>query len=227
MTLEDLVRDALLEADRRPLPPPDVPALARRLDRHDRLVVVRRCAVAGAGLTAAVVAGLLTVGDARGETVDVRPADAPVEASTTTTTTSAPTTSTTPPTTAATTTPTPPTSPEPATPTPVTAAPTPPAAPPAADEPAPHEPAPPVGWSAHAAWGSCNLDPPYDEYSGTAAPGTAVSVSSPYGSGTTTADAEGHWYVKVEFPGAPLGETFEVTVSSAQGSATFGFTRTA
>lgn len=227
MTLEDLVRDALVEADRRPLPPPDVSALVRRLARHDRLVVVRRCAVAGAGLTAAVVAGLLAVGDARGETVDVRPAEAPVEAPATTTTTAAPTTTTAPPPTAATTTTAPPApTPEPPAATPVTAAPAPSAAPPAA-EPAPHEPAPPVGWSANAAWGSCDLDPPYDEYSGTAAPGTTVSVSSPYGSGTTTADADGHWYVKVEFPGAPLGETFAVTVSSAQGSATFDFTRTA
>lgn len=223
MTIEDVLRDALCEADRRPVAPPDVAGLARRLARHDRMVVTRRIAVAGGGLAAAVAVAVGTVGDARGETVDVRPADAPpvtedAPATTTTTTTTAAPATTAPPVPIATAPAPPPAA------TPVTAAPAPPAT--TAPAPAP-EPAPTVAWSAQATWGSCDLDPPYDEYHGTAEPGTVVSVTSPYGSGSTTAGADGHWYVKVEFPGAPVGETFGVNVSSAQGSATFEFTRTA
>ena len=90
-------------------------------------------------------------------------------------------------------------------------------------------PAPPadaVGFSASAAFGSCSEDPPYDVYSGTASPGTWVAISSAFGGGSAQADEHGHWEAKVVFSGAPLNETFSVTVSSAQGSDTFSFTHT-
>ena len=48
-------------------------------------------------------------------------------------------------------------------------------------DPPTHPPAPPadvVGFSAGAAYGSCSEDPPYDVYSGTASPGTTVTISS-------------------------------------------------
>ncbi len=95
----------------------------------------------------------------------------------------------------------------------------PPAAPPA-------PPADAVGFSASAAFGSCSEDPPYDVYSGTASPGTTVTISSAFGGGSAQADEHGHWEAKVVFSGAPLNETFSVTVSSAQGSDTFSFTHT-
>jgi hypothetical protein len=94
--------------------------------------------------------------------------------------------------------------------------PPPPATPPAAS----------VDFSASAAFGSCADDPPFDVYSGSANPGSTVTISSPFGGGTARADEHGYWEETVHFQGAPLNETFSVTVSSAQGSATFDFTHT-
>jgi hypothetical protein len=99
-----------------------------------------------------------------------------------------------------------------------------PPAQPTAQPPTP--PAAVVGFTASAAYGSCSEDPPYDLYSGTAGPGTTVTISSAFGGGSTQADEHGHWEEKVVFGGAPLNETFSVTVSSAQGSAAFDFTHT-
>lgn len=76
-------------------------------------------------------------------------------------------------------------------------------------------------------YGSCGEAVPYDVFYGTAKPGTTISVTSPYGSGSTTATEHGEWKVKVEFPGAPAGETFTVTVSASTGeSKTFTFLNT-
>jgi len=69
-------------------------------------------------------------------------------------------------------------------------------------------------FTAHATFGECELDPPYDEYYGTAAPGTTILVLSEYGSGSTVANEKGEWWVKVEFPGAPYGKTFAVKVKN-------------
>ena len=66
-----------------------------------------------------------------------------------------------------------------------------------------------VGFAASAAYGSCSEDPPYDIYSGTAEPGTRISITSLYGSGTATADEHGHWEKKVVFAGSPLDEAFD------------------
>ncbi len=74
-------------------------------------------------------------------------------------------------------------------------------------------PAVTVAFSATQAYGSCDEPIPYDIFSGTATPGTSVAISSPYGSGSATADGNGHWEKKVEFAGAPKGETFAVTAS--------------
>ena len=63
-------------------------------------------------------------------------------------------------------------------------------------DPPTHPPAPPadvVGFSAGAAFGSCSEDPPYDVYSGTASPGTTVTISSAFGGGSAQADEHGHW----------------------------------
>ncbi len=99
----------------------------------------------------------------------------------------------------------------------------------ATQKPAAGQPPPPaaasVGFSAAAAFGSCGEDPPYDIYSGTADPGSRITIASAYGGGSATADGNGHWEKKVVFASAPIGETFSVSVSSAQGSDTFDFTR--
>jgi hypothetical protein len=83
-----------------------------------------------------------------------------------------------------------------------------------------------VGFIAHQRWGSCDLDPPYDEFWGTAPVGSTVTVQSAHGSGQATADANGHWELTVHFPSAPVGVPFSVEVTAANGSATFTFTRT-
>lgn len=85
---------------------------------------------------------------------------------------------------------------------------------------------PPMGFSANQTWGSCGDAPPYDEFYGTAAAGSTITVSSPYGSGSTTVKADGSWYVKVFFPTAPPYESFTVDVSSAQGAKSFSFIHT-
>jgi len=80
-----------------------------------------------------------------------------------------------------------------------------------------------VAFTAHQTWGSCGSEPPYEELGGTAAAGSTIDVSSPYGSASTTAGADGSWYVQVFFAGAPVDDGFTIAVSSAQGSATFPF----
>jgi hypothetical protein len=87
----------------------------------------------------------------------------------------------------------------------------------------------PAPLTATAAYGSCGEDPPYDDYSGTATPGALVKIVSPYSSpATTTADADGHWALRVYFPNAPVGTTFSVTVGSPGAtSVTLSFTRLA
>ncbi|MDF1594605.1 MAG: hypothetical protein P1T08_00720 [Acidimicrobiia bacterium] len=76
--------------------------------------------------------------------------------------------------------------------------------------------APPSEWvfTAYATYGECAEIPPYDEYSGTAAPGTTILVLSDYGSGSTVANAEGAYWVRVEFPTAPAGKAFVVKVKN-------------
>lgn len=74
----------------------------------------------------------------------------------------------------------------------------------------PKEEPPEVEFTAHNMWGSCAENPPYDEYYGTAKPGTTIEVVSEYGSGWTVAEPNGEWYVKVFFETAPPGKTFLV-----------------
>ncbi len=81
-----------------------------------------------------------------------------------------------------------------------------------------------VAFTATQAYKSCDADVPYDLFSGNGTPGSSVTISSPYGSGSTTVNSGGHWEKKVEFPSAPAGETFSVTASGLGGSVTLHFT---
>lgn len=86
----------------------------------------------------------------------------------------------------------------------------------------------PVEFTAAARYGSCEEDPPYDEYSGTAAPGATITVTSAHNAtAQTTTDTNGDWYLRVEFPDAPVGETFDVTVTDGATAEVFDFVRTA
>jgi len=85
----------------------------------------------------------------------------------------------------------------------------------------------PVAKTANSTYGTCAEDPPYDIYYGTAPEGTSVSISSPYGSGETTANGSGEWSKQVFFTGATIGEPFTVTVTVGGEVFTFGMTVTA
>ena len=56
-----------------------------------------------------------------------------------------------------------------------------------------------------------------------AAAGMAISISSPYGSGSAVADERGSWWVRVSFPTVPSGRTFEVTAGGGSNARTFSF----
>lgn len=84
-----------------------------------------------------------------------------------------------------------------------------------------------VDFTANQKYGSCGEAVPYDKFFGTAAPGSTIWVESPFGSGTTTASESGEWLIRVDFPEAPVGESFTVVVESSDGGrATFTFVRT-
>jgi hypothetical protein len=72
-------------------------------------------------------------------------------------------------------------------------------------------------FDASATYGSCTEDPPFDVYYGVGEPGSTIYVVSPYGSGTTTVNGEGHFEIQVFFPGAPPGEGFQVKVKDQYG----------
>jgi len=83
-----------------------------------------------------------------------------------------------------------------------------------------------VTWefTANQKYGSCELPVPYDIFSGKTKSGATVTISSPYGNGSTTANGEGVWSVKVEFPTAPYNETFVVSATDYVGTTkTFEF----
>jgi hypothetical protein len=67
-------------------------------------------------------------------------------------------------------------------------------------------------FSAKAAFGQCEENPPFDVYWGTGKPGDTIKITSEYGSGTTTVHENGEWEVKVYFETAPVGQVFGVKV---------------
>ncbi|MCP3993760.1 MAG: hypothetical protein GY722_01670 [bacterium] len=74
-----------------------------------------------------------------------------------------------------------------------------------------------IEFTAHSVYGVCDESPPFDVYWGTAPPGTPVYVESEYGSGSTTADTNGDWELKVYFPEAPAEKEFTVKVKDDKG----------
>ncbi|MEA2002988.1 MAG: hypothetical protein U9N84_14025 [Actinomycetota bacterium] len=85
-----------------------------------------------------------------------------------------------------------------------------------------------IDFTANQKYGSCGETVPYDVFFGTATPGATIWVESPYGGGVATAGDKGNWELRVEFPEAPVGESFTVVVESSDGGrATFSFVRTA
>jgi hypothetical protein len=92
----------------------------------------------------------------------------------------------------------------------------------------PSSTAAPATFSASPRYGSCEEDPPYDEYSGVAAPGATITITSPHSSpAQTVADDSGHWFLRVEFPSAPVKSPFTVTAGDGSTSVSMSFERLA
>ena len=72
-------------------------------------------------------------------------------------------------------------------------------------------------FKAYATFGTCSETPPFDIYYGNGEPGSIVSITSEYGSGSVEVSEEGTWEKKVIFETAPENETFIVTVSDNYG----------
>lgn len=89
--------------------------------------------------------------------------------------------------------------------------------------PAPEPEPEPIDFTAQAAFVECDSTPPYNEYWGTSTVGAKITISSAFGGKQVTSNSEGHWEARVEFPEAPLGETFMVTVISSKGEAVYTF----
>ncbi len=82
-----------------------------------------------------------------------------------------------------------------------------------------------IGFSAGQKYGSCDEETPYDVFFGTGRSGLVVEVGSPYGSGRVEVGKTGHWDMKVFFEGAPVGQTFDVTIDTSDGDRkVFSFT---
>lgn len=84
-----------------------------------------------------------------------------------------------------------------------------------------------IEFTAHQKYGSCGEAIPYDKFYGTATPGATIWVESDWGSGTTTANEQGEWIIRVDFPNAPENQPFTIFIESSDGGyAEFTFVRT-
>lgn len=85
-------------------------------------------------------------------------------------------------------------------------------------------PAPPeIEFTAGAAFDRTDAAVPFDEFSGRSTTGATITISSPYGGGQATSNGDGTWAARIEFPNAPPGETFTITVTSSKSSAVYYF----
>ena len=82
-------------------------------------------------------------------------------------------------------------------------------------------------FTAYQTYGECGEELPYDVFHGKADAGERIWVESMYGSGVTEANDDGRWEIRVNFPEAPVGKTFEVVIEAKNGGRkVFTFTRT-
>lgn len=81
-----------------------------------------------------------------------------------------------------------------------------------------------IKFTAYNVHGVSEQNPPFDVYWGTAPPGTTIYIESDYGSGSTSANDNGDWEVRVYFPEAPVDKEFTVKVKDDKGQKyLFGF----
>lgn len=82
----------------------------------------------------------------------------------------------------------------------------------------PKDPPQEIEFTAHSVYGSCEENPPFDVYWGTASPGTPIYIESEFGSGVTEANSSGDWEIRVYFPEAPADKVFTVKVKDNKGN---------
>ena len=88
----------------------------------------------------------------------------------------------------------------------------------------PGTPTPPsIDFTAHAGWSTTDHTPPTDQYSGTSTAGAVITITSDFGGAQVVSNGDGHWTATVEFPGAALGTTFNVHITSSKGDAAYDF----
>ena len=74
-------------------------------------------------------------------------------------------------------------------------------------------------------FGECSDAEPYDKFSGTGSPGQVVTLTSPYGTASTTVGWDGKWSTKIWFTDPPPNTPFTVTVQIGESwSAGYSFT---
>jgi hypothetical protein len=88
----------------------------------------------------------------------------------------------------------------------------------------PGTPTPPsIDFTANAGWTTTDATPPVDEYWGTSTAGAVISITSEYGSAQAVSNGDGKWTARPTFPGAPVGVTFNVHITSSKGTAVYDF----
>ena len=80
-----------------------------------------------------------------------------------------------------------------------------------------------IDFTAQAAFAECDSTPPFNEYWGTSTAGAKITISSDFGGKQVTSNGDGNWEARIEFPDAPVGQTFMVTITSSKGSAVYSF----
>ncbi len=80
-----------------------------------------------------------------------------------------------------------------------------------------------IDFTAQAAFTECDSTPPFNEYWGMSTAGAKITISSDFGGKQVTSNGDGNWEARIEFPDAPVGQTFIVTITSSKGSAVYSF----
>ena len=79
-------------------------------------------------------------------------------------------------------------------------------------------------WSVHQVYFTCDSEPPFEVFWGTANVGDKIKIESPYGTVKVFADANGDWEAHIYFSGAPVGVPFEIWVHAPYHDEVFSFT---
>ncbi|MEQ1873442.1 MAG: hypothetical protein ABL953_06920 [Ilumatobacteraceae bacterium] len=79
-------------------------------------------------------------------------------------------------------------------------------------------------WSVNQMYGSCDTEPPFDVFWGTANIGDKIKIESDYGYVKVFADSNGDWEAHITFEGAPVGVPFQVWVHAPYHDEVFWFT---